>query len=141
MNDLSVIPAQLEEIAKAQQATGARLDQCVSEFARLLVAMKVQMDSLQKDLQSKVTVTSAQARALQEAVKGRSVALCEAKGLSYADCGKPVREAIWRDLYKEFSIGSRYDLQAYKFQSAVEFLNGWNSFSTMRRIRDKYGGD
>ena len=141
MNDLSLQPvADLAEIAKAQQQTGVKLDQCVSEFARLLVAMKMQMDSIQKDLQSKVTVSSAQARALQEAVRARSIHMCEQKGFDYAACGRAVREAVWRDLYREYSIGSRYDLQAFKFQSALDFINEWNSFSTMRRIREKYGG-
>lgn len=143
MNDLSIQTepiAQLAAAVKDQQVTGARLEQCVSEFARLLVAMKAQMDQLQKDLQSKVTISSSQARAIQEAVKDRATELCESKGLSYAACGKAVREAIWRELYREFSIGSRYDLQANRFQSSIDFVAGWNSFSIIRKIREKYGG-
>ncbi len=127
-------------VVKNGAASTAELRQCVTEFARLIVAFKGQMDAIQRDLQSKVTVSAAQARAIQEAVKGRAAAVCEAKGLSYTVCGKALREAIWRDFYAEYAIGSRYDLPAYRFKSALQFVADWNSITVVRRLRDKYGG-
>ena len=130
----------LARIVETGAVSAAELRSCVTEFARLIVAFKGQMDAMQRDIQSKVTISAAQARALQEAVRGRALALCEAKGLSYTSCGKALREAIWREFYAEFAIGSRYDLPAYRFKSALQFINDWNSLAVVRRLRDKYGG-
>lgn len=63
------------------KALGEELRQCVTQFANLLVAMQAQMNAMQRDLQSKVTISTAQAKAIQDAVKGRSEAICSAKGI------------------------------------------------------------
>lgn len=75
------------------KALGEELRQCVTQFANLLVAMQAQMNAMQRDLQSKVTISTAQAKAIQDAVKGRSEAICDAKGLSYERSGKALRAA------------------------------------------------
>lgn len=62
------------------KALGEELRQCVTQFANLLVAMQAQMNAMQRDLQSKVTISTAQAKAIQDAVKGRSEAICSVKG-------------------------------------------------------------
>lgn len=66
------------------------------------------MNAMQRDLQSKVTISTAQAKAIQDAVKGRSEAICDAKGLSYERSGKALRAAIYRDFCKEFAVASRH---------------------------------
>jgi ORF6C domain. len=141
MGENAIIQAsELAEIAQLQRATEGDLRQCVGQFAQLLVAFKGEVDGLKKDLRNKVTVTAAQARAIQEAVKTRASGICEAKTLSYAECGKALRDAIWREMYAEFTIGSRYDLPAFQFQAAIDFVKSWNSLSLLRKLRDKYGG-
>lgn len=90
------------------KALGEELRQCVTQFANLLVAMQAQMNAMQRDLQSKVTISTAQAKAIQDAVKGRSEAICSAKGLSYERSGKALRAAIYRDFCKEFAVASRH---------------------------------
>lgn len=119
------------------KALGEELRQCVTQFANLLVAMQAQMNAMQRDLQSKVTISTAQAKAIQDAVKGRSEAICSAKGLSYKRSGKALRAAIYRDFCKEFAVASRHDLPANKFRSAVEFVEEWSSLSLVRRLREK----
>mgnify|MGYP004493587853 CR=1 FL=1 len=119
------------------KALGEELRQCVTQFANLLVAMQAQMNAMQRDLQSKVTISTAQAKAIQDAVKGRSTAICSAKGLSYERSGKALRAAIYRDFCKEFAVASRHDLPANKFRSAVEFVEEWSSLSLVRRLREK----
>lgn len=122
------------------RSSNAELQQCVTQLAQLIVAFKAQMDAVQRDLQTKVTVSAAQAKAIQEAVRGRAIGLCNAKGLSYARCGRTLREAIWREFCAEFAVSSRYDLPAHRFQSAISFIEDWNSLSVIRKLRDKYGG-
>lgn len=129
----------LAEIARDQRVTEGELRQCVGQFAQLLVAFKAEINELRQDIKGKVTISSAQARAIQEAVKARSREICEAKGFPYEQCGRALREALWREFHGEFTIGSRYDLPAFKFQSAIDFVQNWNSLSAVRRIRDKYG--
>ena len=119
------------------KALGEELRQCVTQFANLLVAMQAQMNAMQRDLQSKVTISTAQAKAIQDAVKGHSEAICSAKGLSYERSGKALRAAIYRDFCKEFAVASRHDLPANKFRSAVEFVEEWSSLSLVRRLREK----
>ena len=119
------------------KALGEELRQCVTQFANLLVAMQAQMNAMQRDLQSKVTISTAQAKAIQDAVKGRSEVICSAKGLSYERSGKALRAAIYRDFCKEFAVASRHDLPANKFRSAVEFVEEWSSLSLVRRLREK----
>lgn len=141
MKELATIQAvELAEITKQQQLTGGELRQLVGQFAQLLVALDGEIKELQKDLKGKVTVSSAEVRAMQEAVKARISGLCEAKSLEYTVYGKALREALWRELYAEFTIGNRYDLPSYKFRLAIDFIQSWNSLSLIRKLRDKYGG-
>lgn len=84
-----------------------------------------------------MTISTAQAKAIQDAVKGHSEAICSAKGLSYERSGKALRAAIYRDFCKEFAVASRHDLPANKFRSAVEFVEEWSSLSLVRRLREK----
>lgn len=139
-NQLARTDSELAAVLADARSSNADLRQCVSQLASLLVAFKAQMDAVQRDLQSKVTISAAQARAVQEAVRARAVDLCRAKGLPYAQCGRALREAIWREFCAEFAVSSRYDLPAHRFQSAISFIEDWNSLSVVRRLRDKYGG-
>lgn len=142
MNDLPAtqgIP-ELQALMEQQQTTGADMRQCVGQLAQLMVAFKGQLDDMRKDLMYRVTVTNAQARSLREAVQARATALCGKNGLPYTACGRAVREAIRRELYREFAVSSFHDLPAFQYESAADFILCWNSLSLIRKLRERSGG-
>ena len=94
---------------------------------------------LEKLTEQRVTISSKQAKALQKRVQARSAALCDKHGFLYADDGETFRRAIWRDLKGQYGIDDIHDLPAVYFDIAAQYIDSWQSFSLVRKLRARRG--
>lgn len=127
----------LQVIITAQQESEVRLMHQVSEFGRLLVALEERNRNLQRLIETRLTVTSAQAMALQKAVAKRARVLCAMNDLEYSTCGGKVRAAIYRALKQEYTVSAYGDIPAALYASALDIVNEWTSFELIRKLKTK----
>lgn len=109
----------------------------IVEFGRMLVVMEGQNRQLQKLIESRVTVTTAQARALAKQVAARAMELCEGNHLDYAAYGRRFRAAITKELKHSFVVTAIGDLPAVALNLATVFVAEWSSYQLARELRMK----
>lgn len=105
-----------------------------------MAMMEQRIKKLEKLNEQRVTISGKQAKALQKRVQARSTALCGKHGFSYSDDGETFRRAIWRDLKTQYAVDDIHDLPAVYFDLAAAFVDGWTSYSIVRKIRERHGG-
>jgi hypothetical protein len=140
-DEKGMIPAQVPEqsaLAALQQQNAAAMQVMLAEFARMLAALDEQNRRLQKIIESRVTITTAQARMLSRAIGERAAVLCDENRLPYAACGRRLREAISRELKAGFTVAAVGDIPAVSLAAAVSFVRAWSSFKLVRELRRKY---
>lgn len=135
----TIAPERLDGLAKAQEAQVSRLTQLCGQMAQLVFTLEARLATLEGSLKTRVTVTYAQSRALATAAQARATALCEAHDLPEALAGKTIRAALWREFCKEYGIRNRADLPALYYEQALAYVDTWNSFATLRRVRERIG--
>ena len=102
-----------------------------------MAAMEQRIKKLEKLTEQRVTISSKQAKALQKRVQARSMALCEKHGFSYSDGGETFRRAIWRGLKAQYAVDDVHDLPAAYFDLAAQYIDGWSSYSIVRKLRER----
>ena len=107
------------------------------QMAQLLLQLAQKVKAMDEILRMHVTITAAQARALERLAWRRVMEICDGAGVDYARGGRTLRDALWRDMRREFVIASHHDLPAHKYDSAVEFVGEWMSFLALRRAKDR----
>lgn len=127
----------VQQASALQTLTGEQMTSVVNRLAELVIVMDSRMSTLESILKQRITVSSAEAKGIAEAVKTRAVQLCEKSGLPYAQVGRFVRDAIWRAFRNEYMIASHYDLPAAYYDLAIQFISGWSSFALIRRLRER----
>lgn len=134
-NDNALAP--LEDLTRQQETQLQQMGLFLQQFGGYMAAMEQRIKKLEKLTEQKVTISSKQAKALQKRVQARSAALCEKYGFLYADVGETFRRAIWRDLKGQYAIDDVHDLPAVYFDIAAQYIDGWNSYSIVRKVRAK----
>ena len=136
--DLDIItPEAMTELAKTQRAHEAILERRLTEFSKLLIVLDENNRSLKKLIESRLTVTGAQAKVLQTATVTRAHEVCKQNRLEYAACGGKIRNAIRKAVKDEYTVSEFCDLPAVSFDSAMELIQEWMSFDLIRRLREK----
>ena len=138
MNNNALAP--LEDLTRQQEAQLQQVGLFLQQLGGYMAAMEQRVKKLEKLTEQKVTINSKQAKALQKRVQARSAALCEKHGFSYTDDGETFRRAIWRDLKGQYAIDDVHDLPAVYFDIAAQYIDGWNSYSIVRKLRARRGG-
>ena len=137
-NDNALAP--LEQLTQQQETQLQQMGLFLQQFGGYMAAMEQRIKKLEKLTEQKVTISSKQAKALQKRVQARSMALCEKHGFSYADDGETFRRAIWRDLKGQYAIDDVHDLPVVYFDIAAQYIDGWTSYSIVRKLRARRGG-
>ena len=92
---------------------------------------------MQRLIESRLTVTTAQERALTRAVAARAKALCDENGLEYAHVGRAFRDAIYKDIRNSFAVPAVGDVPAVGMDTARTLIAQWSSFRLARKLRDR----
>lgn len=129
--------APLEQLTRQQETNLQQLGLFLQQFGGYMAAMEQRIKKLEKLTEQKVTISSKQAKALQKRVQARSSALCEKHGFSYVNDGETFRRAIWRDLKAQYAVEDVHDLPAVYFDIAAQFVDGWTSYSIVRKVRER----
>ncbi len=138
MNDAALAP--LESLTRQQETNLQQMGLFLQQFGGYMAMMEQRIKKLEKLTEQRVTINSKQAKALQKRVQARSAALCEKHGFLYADDGETFRRAIWRDLKGQYAIDDIHDLPAVYFDIAAQYIDGWMSYSVVRKLRARRGG-
>lgn len=129
--------ALLEQQTRQQEINNQQMALFIQQFGGYMAAMEQRIKKLEKLTEQRVTVSSKQAKALQRRVAARSAALCDKYGFSYGGSGEAFRRALWRDLKGQYGIDDIHDLPAAYFDIAAQYIDGWTSYQTVRKIRAK----
>ncbi|MBR1584744.1 MAG: ORF6C domain-containing protein [Clostridia bacterium] len=132
--------ALLNSMTQQQTTNLEQMGMFLQQMGAVVMALDQRMKNYEKLTAQKLTVTSKQAKALQKRVQARSAALCEKYGFTYAEDGEAFRRAIWRDLKGQYGVDDVHDLPAAYFDLACQFVDGWQSFQTVRKVRARRGG-
>ena len=138
MNDAALAP--LESLTRQQETNLQQMGLFLQQFGGYMAMMEQRIKKLEKLTEQRVTINSKQAKALQKRVQARSAALCEKHGFLYADDVETFRRAIWRDLKGQYAIDDIHDLPAVYFDIAAQYIDGWTSYSVVRKLRARRGG-
>ena len=130
----------LEQLTQQQNVNNQQMSLFLQQLGGYMAMMEQRIKKLEKLTEQRITISSKQAKALQKRVQARSAGLCDKHGFSYADDGETFRRAIWRDLKAQYAVDDIHDLPAVYFDLAAAFVDGWTSYSTVRRIRERRGG-
>lgn len=131
--------APLEQLTRQQETNLQQLGLFLQQFGGYMAAMEQRIKKLEKLTEQRVTISSKQAKALQKRVQARSMALCEKHGFSYSDGGEAFRRAIWRGLKAQYAVDDVHDLPAVYFDLAAQYIDGWTSYSIVRKLRERRG--
>ncbi len=115
--------------------TATQMNDALVKMTGLLLALEKRLAMLEKASMLRVTISSAQARAVQKAVVDRAKSLCDDNELAYEQFGAYVRGAIWRAFRAEYAVPTAYDLPEVQYASALETVRCWHSFAFMRKLR------
>jgi hypothetical protein len=110
------------------------------EFGKMLLVLDDQNRRLRALVESRLTITAAQARVLNRAVATRAAALCTQNGLDYRRFGRRYRDAIIRDMRKVFAVAALADLPLMREADAHALVAGWESYKLARELRARAGG-
>ena len=135
MNDNALAP--LETLTRQQETNLQQMGLFLQQFGGYMAMMEQRIKKLEKLTEQRVTVSGKQAKALQKRVQARSATLCNKHGFLYADDGEAFRRAIWRDLKTQYAIDDIHDLPAAYFDLAAALVDGWTSYSIVRKIRER----
>lgn len=138
MNDNDLAP--LEQLTVRQETNVQQMGLFLQQLGGYMAAMEQRIKKLEKLTEQRVTVSGKQAKALQKRVQARSAALCDKHGFIYAEDGEAFRRAIWRDLKGQYGIDDVHDLPAVYFDIAAQYIDGWTSYSVVRKLRARRGG-
>lgn len=137
-NDNALAP--LENLTRQQETQLQQMGLFLQQLGGYTAAMEQRIKKLEKLTEQKITISSKQAKALQKRVQARSAALCEKHGFLYKEDGTVFRRAILRDLKTQYAVEDIHDLPAVYFDFAAAYVEGWSSYATVRKIRQRHGG-
>lgn len=137
MNDNALAP--LETLTRQQETNLQQMGLFLQQFGGYMAMMEQRIKKLEKLTEQRVTISGKQAKAIQKRVQARSAALCDKHGFLYADDGEAFRRAIWRDLKGQYGIDDIHDLPAVYFDIAAQYIDSWQSFSLVRKLRARRG--
>lgn len=142
MNDIvpveSGITASTEQILKLAADMMTECRNQIAECAQMQRIMAEHIEALEREMKRSQPITSLQNREIVKAVKARSIALLEKKGVSDAKAVTAVSKMIKKALFIRYGIDRTNDLPKCEFEVAVRFIELWDDSVEVRRIVKKY---
>lgn len=126
---------QISSLAAANQATAEQLAGLVKTLGLYIVQMDARTRKLEETLLQRVSITSAQARAFNAAIRERELALCIKYRVPHDLCGSAIRAAMKKELLQPYHITNVHDLPAAVYEDVLRAASLWDSFSLIRQLR------
>ena len=140
--DRAVIPVeQMVAISRSNQATAEQLSGMVQQLGAYLIQLDARMRRQEELLQRRVTISHTQHKQLLAAIRKRASELSQRYRLP-KEALAALRTELRHDLLRRYAIRELHDLPESAMGDALRGVSEWDSYSAVRRLRQKYeGGD
>lgn len=124
-------------LREQQEKQIATMGRYLTQMAGMMAEMDRRLKALEKLSGQRVSIDHRHAKALTARIRARAEALCEKYGLDYKKNGAALRRAILRAVLTQYAVEDLHDLPVVWSDSAAQLIDGWSSFTLIRKLREK----
>lgn len=135
-HDVIVPLDQLMQLSRSSEATAQQLADMVQQLGMYLVQLDTRLRRQEEMLQKRLTISSAQYRQMLAAIRCRASEIARKYQLDSALL-PPLRTAIRQDTIGRWHVKDLHDLPESMLTEATAGINTWDSYSTIRKLRQR----
>lgn len=135
-HDVIVPLDQLMQLSRSSEATAQQLADMVQQLGVYLVQLDTRLRRQEEMLQKRLTISSAQYRQMLAAIRRRASEIARKYQLDSAML-PPLRTAIRQDTIGRWHMKDLHDLPESMLTEATAGINTWDSYSTIRKLRQR----
>lgn len=135
-HDVIVPLDQLMQLSRSSEATAQQLADMVQQLGVYLVQLDTRLRRQEKMLQKRLTISSVQYRQMLAAIRRRASEIARKYQLDSAML-PPLRTAIRQDTIGRWHVKDLHDLPESMLTEATAGINTWDSYSTIRKLRQR----
>lgn len=135
-HDVIVPLDQLMQLSRSSEATAQQLADMVQQLGVYLVQLDTRLRWQEEMLQKRLTISSAQYRQMLAAIRRRASEIARKYQLDSAML-PPLRTAIRQDTIGRWHVKDLHDLPESMLTEATAGINTWDSYSTVRKLRQR----
>ncbi|MFR7814197.1 MAG: hypothetical protein ACLU2C_06030 [Lachnospiraceae bacterium] len=135
-HDVIVPLDQLMQLSRSSEATAQQLADMVQQLGVYLVQLDTRLRRQEEMLQKRLTISSAQYRQMLAAIRRRASEIARKYQLDSAML-PPLRTAIRQDTVSRWHVKDLHDLPESMLPEALAGINTWDSYSTIRKLRQR----
>lgn len=135
-HDVIVPLDRLMQLSQSNEATAQQLADMVQQLGMYLVQLDTRLRRQEEMLQKRLTISSAQYRQMLAAIRRRASEIARKYQLDSAVL-PPLRTAIRQDTIGRWHVKDLHDLPESMLPEAIAGINAWDSYSTIRKLRQR----
>lgn len=135
-HDVIVPLDQLMQLSRSSEATAQHLADMVQQLGVYLVQLDTRLRRQEEMLQKRLTISSVQYRQMLAAIRRRASEIARKYQLDSAML-PPLRTAIRQDTIGRWHVKDLHDLPESMLTEATAGINTWDSYSTIRKLRQR----
>ena len=135
-HDVIVPLDQLMQLSRSSEATAEQLADMVQQLGVYLVQLDTRLRRQEEMLQKRLTISSVQYRQMLAAIRRRASEIARKYQLDSAML-PPLRTAIRQDTIGRWHVKDLHDLPESMLTEATAGINTWDSYSTIRKLRQR----
>ena len=135
-HDVIVPLDQLMQLSRSSEATAQQLADMVQQLGVYLVQLDTRLRRQEEMLQKRLTISSAQYQQMLAAIRRRASEIARKYQLDSAML-PPLRTAIRQDTIGRWHVKDLHDLPESMLTEATAGINTWDSYSTIRKLRQR----
>lgn len=135
-HDVIVPLDQLMQLSRSSEATAQQLADMVQQLGVYLVQLDTRLRRQEEMLQKRLTISSVQYRQMLAAIRRRASEIARKYQLDSAML-PPLRTAIRQDTIGRWHVKDLHDLPESMLPEALAGINTWDSYSTIRKLRQR----
>lgn len=135
-HDVIVPLDRLMQLSQSNEATAQQLTDMVQQLGMYLVQLDTRLRRQEEMLQKRLTISSAQYRQMLAAIRCRASEIARKYQLDSAML-PPLRTAIRQDTIGRWHVKDLHDLPESMLTEATAGINTWDSYSTIRKLRQR----
>lgn len=135
-HDVIVPLDRLMQLSQSNEATAQQLADMVQQLGMYLVQLDTRLRRQEEMLQKRLTISSAQYRQMLAAIRRRASEIARKYQLDSAVL-PPLRTAIRQDTIGRWHVKDLHDLPESMLTEATAGINTWDSYSTIRKLRQR----
>ena len=135
-HDVIVPLDQLMQLSRSSEATAQQLADMVQQLGVYLVQLDTRLRRQEEMLQKRLTISSVQYRQMLAAIRRHASEIARKYQLDSAML-PPLRTAIRQDTIGRWHVKDLHDLPESMLTEATAGINTWDSYSTIRKLRQR----